>query len=97
MTNPRKWTPVRDCPPEFIEALNSDHAPFLEWRASSAAPSPWKGFYQMDRVTVGDMFYDLQLEYGMGDEQSIMLTFDGFPIGSKSPTLIPVAVAAKKA
>lgn len=58
-SNPWKWTPIRDCPPEFITALNSDNAPFLEWLPSSAAPNPWKGFYRMDRITVGDMFYDL--------------------------------------
>lgn len=50
----------------------------------------------MDRITIGDMYYDLQLEYGMGDEGSIMLTFDGIPVGSKTPTLIPVAVATRK-
>lgn len=96
MRNPWKWTPVRDCPIELIDRLNSDNLPFLNYLPSSAAPSPWKGFYRIDRITIGNMFYDLQLEYGMGDEKTIMVTFDGIPIGSKSPTILPVAVATKK-
>lgn len=94
--NPWKWTPVRDCPDELIAVLNRNDVPFLNFLRSSHAPSPWKGFYRMDRITIGDMYYDLQLEYGMGDEGSIMLTFDGIPVGSKTPTLIPVAVATRK-
>lgn len=96
-SNPWKWTSVRDCSTDFIAALNSDNVPFLEYYPSPHAPSPWKGFYRMDRITLGDMYYDLQLEYGMGDEKSIMLTFDGIPVGSKAPTILPVVIATKKA
>lgn len=90
-----KWTAVRDCPDDLLARLNSGNPPYLNYLPSSAVPSPWKGFYRMDRIFIGDMHYDLQLEYGMGDEKSIMLTFDGFPISSKDPTIHPVVVATK--
>lgn len=90
-----KWTAVRDCPDDFMSVLNGPTAPKFHFTKSSAAPEPWKGFWGMDRIQLDDWHYDLQLEYGYGTETSIMVTFDGFPAGSKDPTIHPVVTASR--
>ena len=86
-----------DCP-ELIDVLNYPNSPKLYFNLIPSLDN-WRGIWGIDQITNVPNYdgwrFEMQLESGNGNEDSLTVTFEGRKPGYSVPSILPVLVATR--